>query len=180
MPPRTRVRTDYAAHEGSNSAETSNNVLPALGTAGLSFSLATGAPAAVGGVNPDPATSALVAEQVMDEEQISDVSLTTFHVLDDEGGSTRRLRTQPTVVSQGACGADLYLPQIRRRSAGPFIGHRHRPGLGRPVRRANTDARLAHDTDRSVQNSGCHRRHEGKIVRQFEQVGNCGGESNIT
>ena len=27
--------------------------------------------------------------------------------------------------------------------------------------------------------SGCHRRHEGKIVRQFEQVGNCGGESNI-
>ena len=49
--------------------------VPVLGAAGLSFSLATGAPAAVGNVNPDPATSALVAEQVMDEEQISDVSL---------------------------------------------------------------------------------------------------------
>jgi hypothetical protein len=38
------------------------------GAAGLS--LATGATAAVGSVNPDLATSALVAEQVMDEEQI--------------------------------------------------------------------------------------------------------------
>ena len=85
--------------------------VPVLGAAGLSFSLATGAPAAVGNVNQDPATSALVAKQVMDEEPISDVSLATFHVLDNESGSTWRLRTRPTVVSQGACGADLYLPQ---------------------------------------------------------------------
>ena len=56
--------------------------VPVLGAAGLSFSLATGAPAAVGGVNPDPATSALVAEQVMDEEQISDVSLVTFRMME--------------------------------------------------------------------------------------------------
>jgi hypothetical protein len=75
--------------------------VPVLGAAGLSFSLATGAPAAVGNVNPDPATSALVAEQVMDEEQISDVSLAMFHVLDNEGGSTPQLRARPTVVSQG-------------------------------------------------------------------------------
>jgi hypothetical protein len=96
------------------------NALPVLGAASLSFSLATGAPAAVGSVNPDPATSALVAEQVMDEEQISDVSLATFHVLDNEGGSTRRLRARPTVVSQGACGADLYLPQNPPAVSGPI------------------------------------------------------------
>ena len=51
------------------------NALPVLGAAGLSFSLATGAPAVVGSANPELAASALVAEQVMDEEQISDVSL---------------------------------------------------------------------------------------------------------
>ena len=112
------------------------NVLPALGTAGLSFSLATGAPAAVGGVNPDPATSALVAEQVMDEEQISDVSLATFHVLDDEGGSTRRLRTQPTVVSQGACGADLYLPHNPPAVSGPLY-RAPPPPRPRPTRPAS-------------------------------------------
>ena len=94
--------------------------VPVLGVAGLSFSLATGAPAAVGNVNPDPATSALVAEQVMDEEQISDVSLAMFHVLDNEGGSTPQLQARPTVVSQGAFGADLYLPQNPSAVSGPI------------------------------------------------------------
>jgi hypothetical protein len=106
-----------------------------LGTAGLWFSLATGAPAAVGNVNPDPATSALVAEQVMDEEQISDVSLATFHVLDNESGSTWRLRTRSTVVSQGACGADLYLPQNPPAVSGP-VYQASPPPRSRPVRPA--------------------------------------------
>jgi hypothetical protein len=109
--------------------------VPVLGAAGLSFSLATGAPAAVGNVNPDPATSALVAEQVMDEEQISDVSLATFHVLDNESGSTWRLRTRPTVVSQGACGADLYLPQNPPAVSGP-VYHASPPHRSRPIRPA--------------------------------------------
>ena len=60
--------------------------MPILGAAGLSFSLATGAPAVVGSANPESATSALVAEQVMDEEQISDVSLATFRMIDSESG----------------------------------------------------------------------------------------------
>jgi hypothetical protein len=106
-----------------------------IGAAGLSFSLATGAPAAVGNVNQDPATSALVAKQVMDEEPISDVSLATFHVLDNESGSTWRLRTRPTVVSQGACGADLYLPQNPPAVSGP-VYHASPPHRSRPRRPA--------------------------------------------
>jgi hypothetical protein len=124
--------------------------VPVLGAAGLSFSLATGAPAAVGNVNPDPATSALVAEQVMDEEQISDVSLATFHVLDNESGSTWRLRTRPTVVSQGACGADLYLPQNPPAVSGP-VYQAPPPPRPRPTRPASKYRRswLARDTDGS-------------------------------
>ena len=84
--------------------------MPVLGAAGLSLSLAIGLSAASGSIDPDPATSAPAAQQVMDDEQISDVSLATFHVFDNgvgpEWSGTRR-----TMVSQGACGADLYLPQ---------------------------------------------------------------------
>ena len=108
--------------------------VPVLGAAGLSFSLATGAPAAVGGVNPDPATSALVAEQVMDEEQISDVSLVTFRMIDSESGGTRRPRTRPTMVSQGACGADLYYPQNPPAVSAPvYQASPPRPRAPRPV-----------------------------------------------
>jgi hypothetical protein len=109
--------------------------VPVLGAAGLWFSLATGAPGAVGNVNPDPATSALVAEQVMDEEQISDVSLATFRMIDNESGTTRRPRTRPTVVSQGACGADLYLPQNPPAVSGP-VDQASPPPRSRPVRPA--------------------------------------------
>ena len=37
--------------------------------------------------------------------------LVTFRMIDSESGGTRRPRTRPTMVSQGACGADLYYPQ---------------------------------------------------------------------
>jgi hypothetical protein len=51
-----------------------------LGAAGLSLSLATSAPAAIGGTNPDT-----VSQQAMlCEEEIADVSLATFHVFDKE------------------------------------------------------------------------------------------------
>jgi hypothetical protein len=63
-----------------------SKAVPVLGAAaGLSFSLASSAPAAIGGVNPDPANSSLVSQQMMlCEEQIADVSLATFHVFDKE------------------------------------------------------------------------------------------------
>ena len=54
-----------------------------LGAAGLSLSLASGASAAIGGINADPAMSAPPSRQLMlHEEEISDVSLATFHVFE--------------------------------------------------------------------------------------------------
>ena len=85
--------------------------MPVLGAAGLSLSLASGTSAAISGINPDPATSRPVAQQVMDEEEISEVSLATFHVFGSESVGQQLSGTRRTVVSQGACGADLYLPQ---------------------------------------------------------------------
>jgi hypothetical protein len=78
--------------------------------AGLSLSLASGPAAAIGGVSQDLAISS-IARQVMDEEEILDVRLTTFHVFD--GDSANAPRTRPTIAAAacGACGADLYYPQ---------------------------------------------------------------------
>ena len=110
------------------------NALPVLGAAGLSFSLATGAPAVVGSANPDSAASALVAEQVMDEEQISDVSLATFRMIDNESVITLGPRARPTRVSQGACGADLYLPQNPPAVSAPvYQASPSRPRAPRPA-----------------------------------------------
>jgi hypothetical protein len=63
----------------------STKAVPLLEAAGLSLSLAIGMSAAIGSVDPNPATSAIAAQQVMDDEQISDVSLATFHVFDNDG-----------------------------------------------------------------------------------------------
>jgi hypothetical protein len=73
-----------------------------LGAAGLSLSLASGASAAIGGMNADPAMSAPPSRQMMlHEEEISDVSLATFHVFDKENIGTQRPHVRLTL---GACG----------------------------------------------------------------------------
>ena len=65
--------------------------VPVLGAAGLSLSLASGASAAIGGINADPTMSAPPSRQMMlHEEEISDVSLATFHVFDKENVGTQR------------------------------------------------------------------------------------------
>ena len=110
--------------------------MPVLGAAGLSFSLASGVSATIGSINPDSATSVLVAEQVMDEEQISEVSLATFHLFDSERVGLRRLRTRPTMISQGACGADLYYPQNPSVVSGP-VYQPTPPPRARPIRPAH-------------------------------------------
>jgi hypothetical protein len=112
------------------------NAVPALGAAGLSFSLVSGASAAIGIVNPDPATSSLIAQQVMDEEEILEVSLSTFRVFDGESAGTQRPLTRPTVVSQGACGADLYYPQNPPALNGP-VYQAPPPPRPRPIRSTN-------------------------------------------
>ena len=99
------------------------------------FRLASGTSATIGPINPDSATSVLVAEQMMDEEQISEVSLVTFHLFDNERVGPQRPRTRPTLISQGACGADLYYPQNSPLLADQSISQRRRPEPGRYVQR---------------------------------------------
>jgi hypothetical protein len=85
--------------------------MPVLGAAGLSLTLAGATSPATGSINPDPTRLPPVAWQVMDEEEISEVSLATFHVLDNGSAGIQRTRIRPAMVAQGACGADLYYPQ---------------------------------------------------------------------
>jgi hypothetical protein len=108
------------------------NAVPML--AGLSLSLASGPAAAIGGVSPDLATSAPIARQVIDEEEIFDVRLATFRVFDGE--SADAARTRPTMTSQGACGADLYNPQNPPAVSGP-VYQTPRPFRPRPTRPAS-------------------------------------------
>jgi hypothetical protein len=110
------------------------NAVPTLGAAGLSLSLASGPAAAIGGVNPDPATSAPIARQVMDEEEIFDVRLATFRVFDGESASTPR--TRPTIVGAGACGIGLYYPQNQSVLSEP-VYQTPRPFRPRPTRPAS-------------------------------------------
>jgi hypothetical protein len=109
---------------------------PVLGAAGLSLSLASGASAAMGSINAkiDPATLGPVAHQMMDEQEISEVSLATFHVFARESAGTQRPRTRPTVVSQGACGIGLYHPQNSPALNGPVY---QSPPPPRPIHPAH-------------------------------------------
>ena len=76
--------------------------VPVLGAAGLSLSLASGASAAIGGMNADPAMAAPPSQQMMlHEEEISDVSLATFHIFDKENVGTQRPHVR---LALGACG----------------------------------------------------------------------------
>ena len=86
-------------------------VVLALGAAGLSLSLASSASTAIGGMNG--ASSAPVSKQLY-EEEISDISLATFHVFDRENAGTHGRRTRLAMAAGGcagcgcACGIGLY------------------------------------------------------------------------
>jgi hypothetical protein len=67
-----------------------SKVVLALGAAGLSLSLASSASAAIGGMNGASLTP--ISKQLY-EEEISDVSLATFHVFDRENAGIHRGRT---------------------------------------------------------------------------------------
>ena len=64
--------------------------VPLLGAAGLSLSLASGAPAATEGPAADiPTQNTGVSHDItLGEEEISDVSLATFYVFDKENAGT--------------------------------------------------------------------------------------------
>ena len=83
--------------------------MPVLRAAGLSLALASGASAAVGSVSVDlPARTARVSQQMtLRDEEITDVSLATFHVFDKE--NTQRLRMRVALgATLGACGSSFY------------------------------------------------------------------------
>jgi hypothetical protein len=109
--------------------------MPVLGAAGLSLTLASSASPATASINADFTTLSPVAQQVMDEEEISEVSLATFHVLDKGSVGPLRTRARPLMVGQGACGADLYLPQ-NPPAAGAPVYRAPPPPRSRPTRPA--------------------------------------------
>jgi hypothetical protein len=110
--------------------------VPRLGAASLSF-LAVGASAAIAGIDhPDHrVASAPVARQVMDDVQIREVSLATFHVFDNERVGTQRPHTRPRMISAGACGVGLYYPQNPPAVSAPAY-QAPPPARPRPTRRA--------------------------------------------
>lgn len=78
--------------------------LPALGAAGLSLTLASAASStALGGKAADMLTQGIGVSQQMNlsEDEISDVSLATFYVFDDEGTATSRRGVR---LAAGGCG----------------------------------------------------------------------------
>ena len=76
--------------------------VPLLSAAGLSLSLASGAPAATEGPAADiPAQNTGVSHGItLGEEEISDVSLATFYVFDKENPRT----SQPLLQLARGCG----------------------------------------------------------------------------
>jgi hypothetical protein len=106
--------------------------VPVLGAAGLLYSLVAGTLAPVGNITPAAATSALVGQPWMEEEQIPEVSLATFHVPNEDSVGPLPPTTRPIMVTQGACGADLYFPQNPPAVGAP--AYQASPLRSRPVR----------------------------------------------
>ena len=117
-----------------------SKAVPVLGAAGLSLSLASGAPASIGGMNPDPVNLAPVNQQMMlHEEEITDVSLATFHVFDKENVGAHRPRMRVAFGCAGcggcgcACGIGLYYHYTP-----PVVGEpAYPPPPHRPIRPAH-------------------------------------------
>jgi hypothetical protein len=87
-----------------------SKVVPVLGAAGLSLSLAGGASAATGAPVADALThNAVVTHEItLGEEEIADVSLATFYVFDKE-----KCRTIAARCKAGVWLLDGYLLHIR-------------------------------------------------------------------
>ena len=95
------LRHPYAAAKKALQRKRRRKAVPVLAAAGLSFSLASGASAAVGMGADLPSRTALVSQQMtLRDEEITDVSLATFHVFDNE--SMKRPRVQFAMC--GCCG----------------------------------------------------------------------------
>ena len=69
-----------------------SKAIPILGAAGLSLTLTSGVSVAAGSTPHAPARNAAVSQEMtLGEEEISDVSLATFHIFDKESQAGKRL-----------------------------------------------------------------------------------------
>ena len=69
-----------------------SKAIPILGAAGLSLTMTSGVSAAAGPTPNTPARNTAVSQEItLREDEISDVSLATFHVFDKESQSSKRL-----------------------------------------------------------------------------------------
>ena len=96
------------AKQASTKRKRSINAVPVLSAAGLSLSLASGASAAIGRPAADVLTpkTGMSHEITLCEEEISDVSLATFYIFDNEraGTSRRGLKLAQGCGGCGGCG----------------------------------------------------------------------------
>jgi hypothetical protein len=96
------------AKQASTKRKRSINAVPVLSAAGLSLSLASGASAAIGRPAADVLTpkTGMSHEITLCEEKISDVSLATFYIFDNEraGTSRRGLKLAQGCGGCGGCG----------------------------------------------------------------------------
>jgi hypothetical protein len=121
---------------------------PALGVAGLSLSLVSGLPAAIAATLDDAQTqkTGMSHEITLYEEEISDVSLATFYVFDNENPGTFRRRIK--LAQGGGCGcggggggdgcASCALSTYS--GPAPFASHVNRPHYSKPARKKHAGA----------------------------------------
>jgi hypothetical protein len=109
-----------------------SKAIPILGAAGLSLTLTGGVSVAAGSTPDAPTRNAAVSQEMtLGEEEISDVSLATFHVFDKESQAGKRLACG---CGSGCClfarapsstlGNDIHSPQPHRPTG---RGHKHVP-----------------------------------------------------
>ena len=94
------------AKQASTKRKRGINAVPVLSAAGLSLSLASGASAAIGRPAADMPTpkTGISHEITLCEEEISDVSLATFYVFDNENAGTLRRGVKIAAGGCGGCG----------------------------------------------------------------------------
>ena len=84
-------------------------VVPVLGAAGLSLSLAGGASAAGAQVADALTHKAVVSHEItLGEEEIADVSLATFYVFTKEMAKAFRAGERPLVLGQACCQVRVF------------------------------------------------------------------------
>jgi hypothetical protein len=81
-----------------------SKVLPALGLAGMSLSIASGACASTREASANASPPSQKHEIVLGEEEISDVGLATFHVFDKENAGLPPLLQRPRLAAGGGAG----------------------------------------------------------------------------